>query len=512
MTELSDVQLQEAVDRIRTGEAPILDTPKPGNFYRIQFGKGGLMTTTGKAYGVSSGGERMRLAQRMCNHPLNADLLVPAKNAFERQFFPGGILSFRKQFTATVPQRVAERGERKQFGIIYIPSLADGGPFDPTLELRRLGRRKTVRGAFNQTFKLLEGDIGKRKTLPNLIVGDDDRKRVTSSRRSRAPFRWVCKVVSLFPVFTDIGWSGWTLGHGSGVMLNDNRMLTNAHVLSNHVGPASAVIVIPGFSKKAPPEATDVDEAAAPFGVWCIARQHKGVSNFHVTTEYRKKHVKAADFATVDFRGAKNMIGSDRVARDGWLSVSSEVADVAPVVATPDGSISDFDLDPVPTRKLLRLLGSEGLFAAGYPFDRLCEMMLAKDRLRPLQREVRWVQGGETRRALETPDFMDFALLGNRLDTTFGNSGGPVWVEREVTRRVGNRTLRRKQFVLAGLVRAAHVPVQHIDLENSTRREVVKLPDFKKLDVPMIVANDFVALTPAMLEYVLNPRMRMTPL
>ena len=99
---------EDALTRLKTRQAPILTTPKPGNFYHIQFGKGGLMTTTGKAYGVSSGGERLRLAQRICNHPVNRDLLVKPKNDYERKFFPGGIISFTKRFTSEVPQRTAD--------------------------------------------------------------------------------------------------------------------------------------------------------------------------------------------------------------------------------------------------------------------------------------------------------------------------------------------------------------------------------------------------------------------
>ncbi len=119
---MNDIDDPNAEARIKHRRAPILNTPKPGNFYQIQYGKGGLITTTGKAYGVSGGAERLRLAQRICNHPLNRDLLVSPKNAYERKHFPGGLVTFTKRFTSTFPQRTAQSREKKHYGVVWIPT------------------------------------------------------------------------------------------------------------------------------------------------------------------------------------------------------------------------------------------------------------------------------------------------------------------------------------------------------------------------------------------------------
>ena len=500
---MSNIDDPIAEARIKFRRTPILKTPKPGNFYQIQYGKGGLMTTTGKAYGVSGGAERLRLAQRICNHPLNRDLLISPKNAYERKHFPGGLVAFTKRFTSTVPQRRAQSREKKHYGIVWIPTEMGPGPFSLTLSASKLASRKTVRGAAGQIIKRFDtGSLGKRRFYPNMLIGEDDRTRVSDRKRRRTPYRWVCKVISIFPRQSS---GNWPSGHGSGVMLNGGRMLTNAHVISSDFGPPEALIVIPGFSKADPPDVTRLDDDAAPFGVWLIPRDYKGVSNFHLPTEYRGLGDVAADFATVDFKGIRHLGGARPKRLDGWMSVSTSLATTAPQAANPGGQNKPVSNQSSHTRKLIRMLGQDALFAAGYPADRLAEMMMSEDRVRPLDFEIEWTSGGKQKTAHVFPDHFSRALIGSRLDTMPGNSGGPVWLERRLSRRVGNRTITRKQYILAGLVSSGSEPIrERIDFEKSSSTRVVYAPSPGALDAPVHTGSQFVALTPFVLRRCLD--------
>ncbi|SFR32837.1 trypsin-like serine peptidase [Litoreibacter janthinus] len=497
---------EDAFIRHSTRQAPILTTPKPGSFYRIQFGKGGLMTTTGKAYGVSGGAERLRLAQRICNHPVNRDLLVAPKNAYERKYFSGGIISFAKRFTSTVPQRRALRGEKKSFAVVWIPSQSVSGPFDMTFSTHKFAGRRTASGAAKQLVRKLDtGRICKRRFYPNLLIGEDDRIRVSDRMRTRTPYRWVCKIISIFPRQST---GNWPIGHGSGVLLTGNRMATNAHVISSDFGTASALIVIPGFSKADPPDVTRLDDDAAPFGVWLIPRHHGGVANFHLPSEYRGLGDMTADFAAVDFNGAKHIGGKKVKSLDGWTSVSRNLALTAPQAANPAGQDATISSDPTHTRRLLRTVGQERVFAAGYPADRLGEMMQAVDRVRPLDFALNWVSGGRSQSANDYPDFMNRALIGSRLDTMPGNSGGPAWIERTISRRGGAKTVKRKQYILAGLVRSGSEPIkERIEFEKSSSTNIVFAPSPSAIEAPVHTGSQFVALTPFVLERLLTPSM-----
>ncbi len=336
-----------------------------------------------------------------------------------------------------------------------------------------------------------------------MLIGEDDRTRVSDRNRLRTPYRWVCKVISIFPRQST---GNWPSGHGSGVLLNGARMLTNAHVISSDFGPPAALIVIPGFSKADPPDVTRLDDDAAPFGVWLVPRRHEGVSNFHLPTEYRGRGELAADFATVDFNGARRIGGArPKQTLDGWMSVSSSLATTAPQAANPAGPGNPVSGQASHTRKLLRSLGQHELFCAGYPADRLAEMMLCEDRVRPLDFEIEWTSGGKQKTAHVYPDHFKRALIGSRLDTMPGNSGGPAWVVRRLSRRVGSRTITRKQYILAGLVSSAWEPIrERIDFSKSSSTRVVYAPSPGAVDAPVHTGSQFVAMTPFVLERCLN--------
>ncbi len=107
-------------------ESPPTTVPTPGRFYAIQYGKGGLLTTTGRAYGVGAGAERLRLAQSVNNHPRNRNFWVKPANDYEKRYFPNGIISFNPMFTCGRDQRPAAKTDRKCFARVWIPPR--GGP------------------------------------------------------------------------------------------------------------------------------------------------------------------------------------------------------------------------------------------------------------------------------------------------------------------------------------------------------------------------------------------------
>ena len=106
-------------------EAPSLITtsPTPGRFYAIQASKGGLLTTTSRAYNVGSGRTRLKLAQKINNHPLNKKFWATPKSDFNKKFFPSGLISFNPRFTCREDQRRAKSGEKKCFARIWIPPV-----------------------------------------------------------------------------------------------------------------------------------------------------------------------------------------------------------------------------------------------------------------------------------------------------------------------------------------------------------------------------------------------------
>ena len=66
-------------------EFPATNEPKPGRFYKIQYGKGGLLTTAQRAYKTKSKAERLKRAQQINNHPLNRKFWRKPDNSFEKK-------------------------------------------------------------------------------------------------------------------------------------------------------------------------------------------------------------------------------------------------------------------------------------------------------------------------------------------------------------------------------------------------------------------------------------------
>ncbi len=72
---------------------PISD-PRPGCFYRIQHGAGGLLKTVGRAYGAQETAKQMSRAALVNNHPYNRRFWVTGVWPFE-----DGQITFRPKFT-----------------------------------------------------------------------------------------------------------------------------------------------------------------------------------------------------------------------------------------------------------------------------------------------------------------------------------------------------------------------------------------------------------------------------
>ena len=101
-------EMEEETDEYEISASSV---PKPGSYYAIQYGKGGLLTTTGRAYGVPANAERLKLAQAINQDPRNRKFWVPPSNAYEKRYFPNGIISFNPMFTCGPDRMMAKVAE-----------------------------------------------------------------------------------------------------------------------------------------------------------------------------------------------------------------------------------------------------------------------------------------------------------------------------------------------------------------------------------------------------------------
>jgi hypothetical protein len=104
------------------GAGTITTSPTPGRYYRIQYGKGGLLKTAARAYKPKSSADHLKWAQTINNHPLNRKFWKKPGNAYERKNFSKGIIDFKPVFACDKDQRVASRGEQRCFAKIWIPA------------------------------------------------------------------------------------------------------------------------------------------------------------------------------------------------------------------------------------------------------------------------------------------------------------------------------------------------------------------------------------------------------
>ena len=295
------------IRRLDNRGIPILDRPQEGTFYQIQPGKGGLLTTAGRAYGVGAGSQRLRFAQRISLHPLNRALLVPPRNTFERKHFPAGLVSFMKRFICKYPQRRAASGQKRCYGVIWIPPRTGGTPFQELVSMQAPASARTPLQVAQTLLSNMGATSFCRRLFLNLMVGADDRERVELKDRTRAPFRWTCRIFAIFP--PDAA-GNRRITRGTGVLLTATRMATAGHIVFSGTGAPDALLVIPGFSKADPPDVTALDSDAVPFGAFLVSRaKSRGGSNFHVSPEFHSTGEPSADYGVVDLAGARRVGG-----------------------------------------------------------------------------------------------------------------------------------------------------------------------------------------------------------
>lgn len=103
-------------------------TPTPGHFYRAKTGDTWL-GIVGRAYGVRSGGTRLKFSKMANWHPFNWRLHRNARNSFERKHYDGRLVSLARRFPCDEPAYQADawlplaRGKCRP--LIFIPPATD---------------------------------------------------------------------------------------------------------------------------------------------------------------------------------------------------------------------------------------------------------------------------------------------------------------------------------------------------------------------------------------------------
>lgn len=235
--------------------------PTPGRFYTIRYGQGGLLTTVGKAYSVGSGAERLRLAQRVNSHPLNRGFWVSPTSAFDRRYFPDGMISFNPIFTCDPIQRRAQRGETRCFARIYIPPryAAMDTVYGRMISLpvlresseKEIGETSPIEPGLEHFFTLIEC----RKRSLSFDPFKAFFRRAVVEDTTRAPHRWVAGLVCFFENMKAKGSVFVPPIEGTAFFISDRYLLTAAHNLlkrvryedgSEHVQKPIFALITPG--------------------------------------------------------------------------------------------------------------------------------------------------------------------------------------------------------------------------------------------------------------------------
>jgi hypothetical protein len=272
-----------------------MEIPKPGCFYRIQYGKGGLLTTTTKAYGPDlappNSQKRLDLARKINDHSYNRRFWIKGQWPFrdgQISFNPRFINGFNAQSNA-----IRKSLPGRSFAIIWIPPISS-----------------KPKPSLGQANEILFGDLQpdwsspdkadlllffqnllfqscQRKGRPIVVGAEDDKEPVNNI--NSIPYRWVCKIYSVF--LSNLG-KVQSIGSASGFLLGKNRLVTSAHVLykiSRKTGLPQipdSIFVVPGLSH---PPAFLGDSAGLPHGVfWINRRSRAGQANFFVPKEWVK--------------------------------------------------------------------------------------------------------------------------------------------------------------------------------------------------------------------------------
>jgi V8-like Glu-specific endopeptidase len=400
-------QQQEASGDLAPSSAQL---PTPGHFYTIKPGDT-LLGLAGQAYELSPGAARLAAA-RLINDAFYNRRFRDA-SLTDNGLFPEGRISFNPRFTCDVSHQSQVAGAMSKgrcFARIWLPELYPTvftGPADAPAAPRTIGHR---------VLDQLQEPYENCDPAPGPIVGDDDRRPVNDTLR--APFRWICRLVS---TFRPIGTSAFS-GAGTGFIVDPETIVTAAHVLDDpDYGIPDQIVVLPGLNKAS--ASSPFSAQTAPFGAFLIERRARS-SNFFVPPEWRASRSTQHDYGLIRFRKDQQLL-SGKPIEDGWNTVSKSLADVgvANIERQKNGRAD--------SREVARLLRihSGRIAVAGYNADRPCRQLEA--------------HGGHARRLL-FPDAADHNVMESFLDATAGASGGPYWIVRPLESG-------RRQHILIGL-------------------------------------------------------------
>ena len=192
--ELEDQLLSISIPKPKPSCPVAMDIPKPGCFYRIQAGKGGLITTATKAYGNDlappGSNQRLKFARKINGHPYNRRFWVkggwPFKNG-QISFNPRFASTFNEQAKAT---KKSPRGH--SFAVIWIPPLKDSKkdpkPIKkyPKPDFIKISRRSS------KDWTSKEKEYVEFTALPAAFDMLEEAIRMISSIRDAGSGKWEC--------------------------------------------------------------------------------------------------------------------------------------------------------------------------------------------------------------------------------------------------------------------------------------------------------------------------------
>jgi V8-like Glu-specific endopeptidase len=418
---------------LQASEASAPSGPTPGTFYTIRSGDT-LLGVAGRAYGLPSGGARLAAARRINDHSYNRRFRD--RRLTDNGLFPNGRISFNPRFDCDIgAQAMNPLGAPfgRCFATIWIPGDApswrrviENAPGVPVDDARQILREMILPTGHRDT----QGRADARCEEPAdhaPLVGSDERKPVRDTRR--APFRWICKIITADPLNAD---GERPTGDGSAFFIDPETIVTAGHNLDHAVfGIPDFVVVMPGLNKRAPFDTSPLSGEAVPFGAFLIERRSGTASNFFVPSEWHSTKSPAHDYGLIRFRRDQPLLAGAGI-DDGWNTVTKGLADVS--VANVERQ-KRARARPEEIVRLLRL--NSGLVATtGYSGDRPCRQL--------------GVRGGDAR-GFFFPDGSSLNVMESFLDTTAGNSGAPYWI-------IKDRGGRRRQHILIGIHSGGRFP------------------------------------------------------
>lgn len=321
----------------------------------------------------------------------------------------------------------------------YRPHLSQGVSV-PTRFLGQLKRDIESGELSPETEKVLE-ELGLFET--GIIGPKDDRRRIGDT--IKAPYRWICLLVLVFPDpdRSERSILFGKLGFGSGLLIGARHILTAAHNLygsftrSDGVQlklPTSAVIVIPGHNSL-------LAGSPFPFGIY-FSSQRDTRPFFRIPDKWRETFLPRYDFGLIrlDESIGRRRFPSLNGKPLGWWGNRDFGHGTYLAPHTPE------------TRKRFENLA---ITACGYPGDKLsifgASQWLANGKVRNDLldntignysgeikdcEEIRGTEACNDERYINRMRTYlrlyegSMGLLAHTADTVAGNSGGPIWMKR----------------------------------------------------------------------------------